>query len=87
MASAFESDVGIENNPIEPVRNTFVWYDVTQVLPAHDRTLAEVRDKVVAAWKDEQRQKKLADEADALKAKLGTRRRSRQGRRRRRRSR
>ncbi len=68
--SAFESDVGMENNPIEPVRNTYVWYDVTQVIPAHDRPLAEVRDKVVAAWKDEQRQKKVADQADALKAKL-----------------
>ena len=72
VQSAFESDVGMENNPIEPARNTFVWYDVTQVMPAHDRTLAEVRDQAVAGWKDEQRQKKLADQADALKAKLGT---------------
>ena len=71
VSSAFESDVGMENNPIEPVRNTFIWYDVTQVLPAHDRTLAEVRDKVVAAWKDAERQKKVAEQADALKAKLG----------------
>ncbi len=72
VSSAFASDVGMENNPIEPARNTFIWYDVTQVIPAHDRTLAEVRDKVVAAWKDEERQKKVAAEADALKAKLGT---------------
>jgi peptidyl-prolyl cis-trans isomerase D len=71
VASAFDTDVGMENNPIEPVRNSFVWYDVTQVMPAHERTLAEVRDPVVAAWKDEQRQKKVADAADALKAKLG----------------
>ena len=72
VSSAYASDVGMENNPIEPTRNTFVWYDVTQVMPAHDRTLAEVRDKVLAAWKDGERQKKVADEADALKAKLGT---------------
>ncbi len=70
VSSAFESDVGMENNPIEPTRDTFIWYDVTQVLPARDRTLAEVRDQVVAAWKDEQRQKKVAEQADALKAKL-----------------
>ena len=69
--AAFSSDVGMENNPIEPVRNTYVWFDVTQVMPAHDLTLAEVHDKVVAAWKDEQRQKKLTEQADALKAKLG----------------
>ena len=72
VSSAFASDVGMENNPIETVRNTFVWYDVTQVMPAHERPLAEVRDKVVAAWKDVERQKKVADEADALKAKLDT---------------
>ncbi len=71
VSSAFESDVGMENNPIEPTRNTFIWYDVTQVMPAHDRTLAEVHDKVVAAWKDDQRRSKLAQQADALKAKLG----------------
>jgi peptidyl-prolyl cis-trans isomerase D len=69
--AAFESDVGMENNPIEPVRNSFVWYDVTQTVPAHERPLAEVHDQVLAAWKDAERQKKLADQADALKAKLG----------------
>ncbi len=72
VQSAFESDVGMENNPIEPVRDTYVWYDVNQVMPSHDRTLAEVRDKVIAAWKDTERQKKLADQADALKSKVGT---------------
>ena len=72
VSSAYASDVGMENNPIEPTRNTFVWYDVTQVMPAHDRPLAEVRDKVLAAWKDDQRKKKVAEAADALKAKLAT---------------
>ncbi len=71
VQAAYNTDVGMENNPIEPTRNSFLWYEVTQVMPAHDRPLAEVRDQVVAAWKDEQRQKKLADQADALKAKIG----------------
>ena len=71
VSSAFESDVGMENNPIEPTRDTFYWYDVTQVVPAHDRKLAEVRDKVVAAWKDAERQKKVAAEAKAMKGMLG----------------
>ena len=72
VQSAYASDVGMENNPIEPTRNTFIWYDVTQVMLAHDRTLAEVHDKVLAAWKDDQRKKKVAEAADALKAKLAT---------------
>lgn len=72
VPAAFDTDVGMENNPIEPTRNTFVWYDVTQVMPAHDRTLAEVHDKVLAAWEDAEREKKVAADADALKAKLGS---------------
>ncbi len=71
VSSAFQSDVGMENNPIEPTRDNFFWYDVAKVIPAHDRTLAEVHDKVLAAWKNDERRKKLGEQADALKAKLG----------------
>lgn len=70
VQAAYNTDVGMENNPIEPSRNTYVWFDVNQVMPAHDRKLAEVHDKVVAAWKDEQRQKKLDAQAESLKTEV-----------------
>ena len=70
LTAAFQTDVGLENDPVQPVRNAYVWYDVTAVTPAHDRTLADVRDKVVVAWKDDQRQKKVAAQADDIKAKV-----------------
>ncbi len=70
VAAAFGTDVNIANDPIEPTRNTYIWYEVTALTAAHDRPLAEVRDKVVAAWKDAERDKKVTAQADDLKAKL-----------------
>lgn len=53
VAGAFESDVGIENPPIEEGEQ-FVWYNVTGVTPARDRTLDEVRDRALADWRAEE---------------------------------
>jgi peptidyl-prolyl cis-trans isomerase D len=64
------ASVGIPNDPIQPDANSYVWYDVTAITEARDRPLAEVHDKVVAAWKDAERQKKLEAKAADLKAKL-----------------
>ena len=54
LAAAFDTDVGIENDPVADRQGGFVWYEVTAVTAPRDRTLDEVRDKVVAAWKQEQ---------------------------------
>src|SRR4029079_5811484 len=62
--------VGIPNDPIQPDANSYVWYDVTAITETRDRPLAEVHDKVVAAWKDAERQKKLEAKAADLKGKL-----------------
>jgi peptidyl-prolyl cis-trans isomerase D len=70
VSAAFQSDVGLENNPLEPAPATYVWYTVTNVTAPRDRTLSEVHDQVVSAWKDEQRQKKLTAESDAAKSRL-----------------
>jgi peptidyl-prolyl cis-trans isomerase D len=59
VAAAYESDVGLENNPIQPSSDTFVWYEVTGITQPRERDLAEVREQALAAWKDDQRQKRL----------------------------
>lgn len=66
VSAAFESDVGLENNPIQPDRTSFTWYEVTAVTEPRDRTLDEVRDRVVAAWKEEERRRLLQERADAI---------------------
>jgi len=63
IQAVFQSDVGLANDPIQPDNSSYIWYEVTAVTPPHDRTLAEVHDKVVAAWKDDQRAKQLNDNA------------------------
>ncbi len=70
VAAAFQSDVGLENDPIEPDRSSYAWYTVTNVTPPRDRTLGEVHDQVVSAWKTDQRQKKLAAASDDAKSRL-----------------
>ncbi|HVY18486.1 MAG TPA: SurA N-terminal domain-containing protein [Bauldia sp.] len=68
--AVFQAGVGDENDPIQSDGGSFVWYEVTGTTPPHDRTLAEVHDKVVAAWKDAQREQKLDDTAVAAKQRL-----------------
>jgi peptidyl-prolyl cis-trans isomerase D len=69
--AAFTTDVGVDNDPIES-NGGYIWYDVTAITPAHDRTLDEVKNEVEARWRDDQiaaRVKaKAADMLDKLKS-------------------
>jgi peptidyl-prolyl cis-trans isomerase D len=70
VKSAFASDVGVDNDPIE-ADGGFVWYDVTGITPAHERTLDEVKEQVAARWREDETasrlQAKAADLLDKLK--------------------
>jgi len=59
----FRSDIGVDNEAIRLPRETgYVWFDLTKIDPARDRTFEEVRSEVEAQWR--------ADEvAGALSAK------------------
>ena len=70
VAAAFQSDVGLQNDPLQPDSSSYVWYDVTAVTAPRERPLAEVRDRVVASWKDAERTKQLDASAAALKTRL-----------------
>ena len=54
VASAFSSDVGVENDALQLPSGGFVWFDVVGITPARDRTLEEVKDRVEARWRDEE---------------------------------
>ncbi len=66
VTAIFESDVGLENNPIAAGQG-YVWYAVTSVSAPRDRELAEVRDSVIAAWKADETQERLAERAEAIR--------------------
>jgi peptidyl-prolyl cis-trans isomerase D len=74
IAGVFDTDVGFPNAPIETVRGTYVWYDVTAITEPRERPLAEVRDRVVTAWKAAERQRLLDERAAEARDKVeGTR--------------
>ncbi|WP_428645953.1 SurA N-terminal domain-containing protein [Roseibium sp.] len=74
VAGAFASDIGIENDVLQLGDRGFLWYDVTKVIPERDRSLDEVREAVVAAWKAEELSRRLDERAAELleKAQNGT---------------
>lgn len=69
VSAIFESDVGLENNPI-PADKGYVWYSVTSVAAPRDRELSEVRDQVIAAWKADEVQKQLTARAEEIRKKI-----------------
>ena len=70
VAGTFDSDIGIENDVLQLGEQGFLWYDVAKVIPSRERTLDEVRDDVIAAWKKDELAKRLSDTAADLLAKV-----------------
>ena len=70
--SAFSTDVGVENDPLQTSGGGYLWYDVVGITPSRDRTLDEVKDKVEARWRDDKVAErvgaKATDMLDRLKA-------------------
>ena len=68
LSAAFESDIGIENDPLPIADNGILWFEVTKVTAARDRALSEVRDRVVEAWKKDAVAKGLEERAKEIAA-------------------
>ena len=66
LNAAFSSDIGVDNEAIATRSGGYVWCDVQGITPAHDRPLEEVKDKVLAAWQDDDINGKLAAKAAEL---------------------
>jgi len=69
VAQAFNSDVGVDNEPIS-FRGGYVWFEVLGVTPPRDRTLDEVKDQVAARWHDDEVASRLRTKANELVKKL-----------------
>ncbi len=66
LRAAFASDVGLDDAPLQTTDNGFVWYSVTKIEPAHDRTFEEAKPEVEAQQRAEEIDKALAAKADDL---------------------
>jgi len=70
IRAVVDAETGIENEGLTTADNGYVFYEVNGVTPAHDRTLDEVRKKVVADWTAEETTKRLQAKATELEKRL-----------------
>jgi peptidyl-prolyl cis-trans isomerase D len=72
LRAVFASDIGVDNETLNARDGGFVWFEVAGIERARDRTLDEVKDKVVAAWRDDEIARRLTETANELAKKLAT---------------
>lgn len=70
LQAAFEAETGVENPPVNMGSNGYVFYEVDGVTPARDRTLDEVREKVVADWTKAETATRLAAKGEELRKRV-----------------
>jgi peptidyl-prolyl cis-trans isomerase D len=70
IAAAFTSDVGVDNEALTLPGGGYLYFDVNGITPSRERTLAEVKDKVEASWRDDEIGKRLKAKAADMLAKL-----------------
>ncbi|QKC96860.1 peptidyl-prolyl cis-trans isomerase [Mesorhizobium sp. NZP2298] len=70
IKAVFDAEPNTENEALTTADNGFVFYEVGSITPARDRTLDEVRQKVVADWTAAETTKRLAAKADELEKRL-----------------
>jgi peptidyl-prolyl cis-trans isomerase D len=70
----FSTQKGLENDPLQTQDGGIIWYEVTGVTESHERSLDEVKDKVVARWREDEVASRLTQKAAEIvdKVKGGT---------------
>lgn len=54
VEAVFRADIGTDNEPVRTRDNGYVWFDVTTIDLARERTFEEVRSIVAAQWREEE---------------------------------
>lgn len=70
VGAIFSTDVGVDNDALQMPANGYLYYDVTGITPARERTLDEVKDQVAARWRDDEIAKRLQAKTDEMLTKL-----------------
>ena len=66
VRAVFASDIGVDNDLLTTRDNGYVWFEVASIDPARERTLDEVREAVVAAWRSDEIARILQEKAGEL---------------------
>jgi len=59
VSSAFNTEIGNENEALALAGGGFVWYDVVNVMPSRERKLDEVKDRVEARFREDETVKRI----------------------------
>ncbi len=70
LRAAFDTEVGVENDALPIGANGYVFFELQGVTPARDRSLDEVKAKVVADWTTAEAEKRLSDKVAELEKRL-----------------
>jgi len=68
----FATPENTDADPLTLADGGYIWYNVAKILPPHISELSAVREKAIAAWKQEQQQQNLDERATALAKKLNS---------------
>jgi peptidyl-prolyl cis-trans isomerase D len=66
VGEVFKAEVGVEPLPLSLESGGYVWFELLDTVPARDRKLDEVKERVVADWTLEQQRAALAKKAQEL---------------------
>ena len=68
LAAIFSTTIGADNEALRSRAGGYIWYEVSAIEPPHDRSLEEIRPRLITAWIANETAAKLADiTADNLK--------------------
>jgi peptidyl-prolyl cis-trans isomerase D len=70
LTAAFNTDVGVENDPLDSKEGGFVWYDVEGVNPQQLKPFDQVKDAVATDWREDAERNRLAKYTDGLEQSL-----------------
>jgi peptidyl-prolyl cis-trans isomerase D len=65
---AFESDVGVENNPVT-LPEGYAFIEVQEVIPERQKSFEDIREEVKTAWITDETRKRVRQKADEVVAK------------------
>ena len=63
LRAVFASDIGVDNDVVPTRDGGYIWFEVSGIEPARERTLDEVRDRVVQAWRSDEVARILQEKA------------------------
>ena len=66
VKAAFETDIGVENDPVPTPTDGFAWIEVREIIPSALLELSQVREKALDAWKQSELAKLAATQAKQL---------------------